>query len=82
MNVGTVTDIKIDDQNCFFYFIMTMRANIRGFQSHLTYLAIDGIVLKGRYRKTLYIALAIDGNEQTYLLAFGIGDGENEATYT
>ena len=82
-NPGTITHIKTDDRNCFVSFFMAIGASIRGFKSHIRpVLAVDGTTLKGKYKGTLYIAAGLDGNEQIYPLAFGIGDGENDEAYT
>ena len=82
MNLGTITRIKTDKFNCFECLFVAFRPNIRGFVSHIRHvLVVDGTTLKGRYKGTMYIASAMDGNEQIYLVAFDIRDGENDAAY-
>ena len=43
---------------------------------------VDGTTLKHEYSGYLYITSAVDGKGQIFPIAFGIGDGENEAAYT
>ena len=38
--------------------------------------------MKEKYKGTLFVAVCLDGNEQIYPLAFGVGDIENEQSYT
>ena len=83
MNPGTITRIKTGEFNCFEYLFVAFGLNIRGIESHIKHvLVVDGIELKGRYKGTMYIASAMDGNEQIYHVAFGTGDGQNDATYS
>ena len=44
-------------------------------------IAVDGTHLKGRYLGTMFVATAQDGNEQTYPIAFGYGDSENNSSW-
>ena len=81
-NPGTVTHIETDDNQCFRYCFMALGASIRGFQSSIRpVVAVDATTLKHKYSGHLFIAAAMDGNNQIYPLAFGICDGENEAAY-
>ena len=83
MNPGTVTRILTDDNNCFRYCFMALGGSIKGFASFIRpVVAVDGTTLKHKYSGYLYIASAVDGNGQIFPIAFGIGDGENEAAYT
>ncbi|KAJ4716950.1 MuDR family transposase [Melia azedarach] len=59
-NPGTMTAIEIDDKDHFLYFFMALGPVI----------AIDGTFLKGKFRGTLFITSAQDGNDQIYPLAF------------
>ena len=82
MNPGTITRIKTDEFNCFEYLFVTFGQSIRGFVSYIRHvLKVDGTTLKGIYKCTMYITLAMDDNEQIYHLAFSIRDGKNDATY-
>lgn len=44
-------------------------------------IAIDGTFLKGKYKGTMFVTLCMDGNNQIYLLAFGISDSEDDASW-
>lgn len=82
-NPGTCTDIVTDDNNRFKYFFMSLGAWQRAFRSHLRkVITVDGTFMKGKYYGTLFVAVCLDGNNQIYPLAFGIGDSENDATWS
>ncbi|XP_038719964.1 uncharacterized protein LOC120012596 [Tripterygium wilfordii] len=81
-NPGTITHIESDDDNRFKYFFMAIGASLRGFHSSMRpVIVVDGTHLKGKYLGTLFVATALDGNEQIYPVAFGIGDSENNASW-
>ncbi|XP_050111795.1 uncharacterized protein LOC126590369 [Malus sylvestris] len=82
-NPGTITHIETDDNNHFLYFFMAMGAFIRGFRGSMRpVVAVDGTFLKGKYLGTLFVAVCHDGQNQIYPLAFGVGDSENDASWT
>ncbi|XP_038719834.1 uncharacterized protein LOC120012484 [Tripterygium wilfordii] len=81
-NPGTVTHIESDDENKFKYFFMAIGASLHGFQSSMhPVIVIDSTHLKGKYLGTLFVATALDGNEQIYPVAFGIVNYENNASW-
>ena len=45
-------------------------------------IAIDGTHLKGKNKGILFIATTIDSNDQIFLIAFGVGDIENDRSWT
>ena len=45
-------------------------------------ITIDGTYLKGKYKEILFIATTIDGNDQIFLIAFGVGHLENDRCWT
>ena len=45
-------------------------------------IAIDGTHLKGKYKEILFIATAMDGNDQIFPIAFGVGHLENDRCWT
>lgn len=52
------------------------------FGNHLRpILVVDETVFKERYKGTIYIGFAMDGNKQIYPLTFGIEDGENDVFF-
>ena len=53
-----------------------------GFNKFRPVVAVDGTHLKGKYKDTLFVVAYLYGNEQIHLLAFDVGDTENEQSYT
>ncbi|KAK3188651.1 hypothetical protein Dsin_028212 [Dipteronia sinensis] len=81
-NPGTVTFLDTDSVNRFNYFFMVLGPSIEGFKSCIRpVVAIDGTFLKCKHQGTLFIATSLDGNNQVYPLAFGIGDSENDQSW-
>ncbi|KAH9770671.1 SWIM-type domain-containing protein [Citrus sinensis] len=81
-NSGTCTFLEVDNANNFKYFFMAIGGCIHGFISSIRpVIAIDGTFLKGKFKGTLFIATALDGNNQLYHVAFGVGDSENDASW-
>ncbi|TXG70652.1 hypothetical protein EZV62_005587 [Acer yangbiense] len=81
-NPGTVTFIDTDALNRFKYFFMALGPSIEGFKSCIRpVVAVDGTFLKCKHQGTLFIATSLDGNNQVYPLAFGIGDSENDQSW-
>lgn len=79
-NEGTVTALKLDGNNNFLYYFVG--SCINGFlQSIRSVIAVDGTHLKGLYRETMFVATCLDGNNQLYPLAIGIGDSENNDSW-
>ncbi|KAK0601623.1 hypothetical protein LWI29_025892 [Acer saccharum] len=80
-NPRTVTDLHTDSSNRFMYMFFCLKAYIYGFLSSIRpVIAIDGMFLKGPHRKVLFVVVCMDGNDQIFPLAFGVGDSEtNEA---
>ncbi|GJY83757.1 transposase, MuDR, MULE transposase domain protein [Tanacetum coccineum] len=74
---GTVTRIKTDDNGVFEMLFIAIGASIRTFLNYLRHmLMIDGAHLKGLYKGTNLVAVAMDGNNQIVPIAFGICKGE------
>nr|GFA87892.1 transposase, MuDR, MULE transposase domain protein [Tanacetum cinerariifolium] len=64
-NEGTVTRIKTDDNGVFEMLFIAIGASIRTFLNYLRpLLMIDAVHLKGLYKGTNLVAVAIDGNNQ------------------
>ena len=77
-NEGTVTGLKLDENNNFLYYFVAIGSCINGFlQCIRPVIAVDGTHLKGLYRGTMFVATCFDGNNQLYPLAIWIGDSEN-----
>ena len=75
-NPRTVTRIQTNEENRFEYFFMALSPCITRFTSCRLAIAINGIHFKGKYTGVLFAA--IDGNEQIFPIAFGVGDLEND----
>ncbi|KAK3188577.1 hypothetical protein Dsin_028138 [Dipteronia sinensis] len=61
---------------------MALGPSIEGFKSYICLVVVvDGTFLKCKHQGTLLIATSLDGNNQVYLLAFGIGDSENDQSW-
>ena len=55
---------------------------IRGFLNCIhSVIVVDGTHLHEKYKGMLLIATCIDGNNNIYPIAFGIVDGENDASW-
>ena len=81
-NLGTRTFLEVDNANNFKYFVMAIGGCIHRFiLSIRPIVAIDVMFLKGKFKGTLFIATALDYTNQLYLIAFGINDSENDASW-
>ena len=81
-NLGNRTFHEVDNTNNFKYFFITIGGCIHGFISSIRpVIAIDGTFLKGKFKRTLFIATTLDSNNQFYHFAFGVGDSENDASW-
>ena len=61
---------------------MALGQSIARFNKLRLVVAIDGTHLKRKYKVTLFVVAYLDNNEQIYHLNFGVGDTENEQSYT
>ena len=50
-------------------------------QSIRSLIAVDGSHLKGKYKGTMLVTTSLDMNNQIYLIAIGIVDLENDASW-
>ena len=81
-NPGTVTHLQTNEAGQFLYYFVAMGQSIRGFLSSMRpVIAVDGTFFKGKYRGSMFVAAAKDGNNQIYPLAFGIMDSENDQSW-
>ena len=81
-NPGSMTRTETDSHKCFLYFFMALGQFIVGFNKLRPIIAVDWTHLKGKYKGTLFVVAYLDGNEQIYPLALGVGDTKNEQSYT
>ncbi|TXG66797.1 hypothetical protein EZV62_008072 [Acer yangbiense] len=81
-NPGNVTDLHTDSSNRFMYMFFCLKASIDGFLSSIRLvIAIDGTFLKGLHRRVLFVVVCMDGNDQIFPLAFGVGDLETNEVW-
>ncbi|XP_022159182.1 uncharacterized protein LOC111025601 [Momordica charantia] len=78
VNVGTIFEMELEDDKYFKYGFMALGCYIKGFSSCIRpVIVIDGAHMKGKYRGIILIASSVDGNNQIYPLAFGLGGFPN-----
>jgi hypothetical protein len=83
MNPGTVTVLDTDDSDCFMNLFVAIGASISGFSSSIRpVISVDGSFMKGKYKGTMFIASCLEGNNQIYPLAMGVGHSENHSSWT
>ncbi|GJQ91355.1 transposase, MuDR, MULE transposase domain protein [Tanacetum coccineum] len=76
-NEGTITRIKTDEKGVFEMLFIAIGASIRTFLNYLRpVLMIDAAHLKGLYKGTNLVAVAMDVNNQIVPIVFGICKGE------
>ncbi|KAL5576621.1 hypothetical protein UlMin_018320 [Ulmus minor] len=66
----------------FKYLFIAFDASIKGFQYCRPVVSIDATHMKGKYRGVLVMAVCHNANQQIFMLAFGIGDSENDTAWT
>ncbi|KAL5556575.1 hypothetical protein UlMin_038811 [Ulmus minor] len=81
-NTGSVVNLEVSNGNRFQYLFIAFAASIHGFSYCRPVISIDATHLKGKYRGVLFIAVCHDANQQIFPLAFGVGDSENDASWT
>ena len=72
-NPEIVIRIQTDEESIFEYFFIALGPCFTGFTSCKPVVAIDGTHLKGKYKGVFYVASIMDGNEQIFPIAFGVG---------
>ncbi|KAK3199176.1 hypothetical protein Dsin_022591 [Dipteronia sinensis] len=61
---------------------MSLWTSLRGFWRCIRHvISVDGTHLKGRFRGTMFVATAQDGNEQVYPIGFGYDDSKNNLSW-
>jgi hypothetical protein len=82
VNKGTLTHIEVDSDNKFKYFFMALGAAIRGFKNMRKVIGIDGAWIKTKYKGVLMVAATQDSENHSYPIAWGLGDTENNDSWT
>nr|XP_009788973.1 PREDICTED: uncharacterized protein LOC104236690 [Nicotiana sylvestris] len=80
-NPGIYTNIKIDENNRFFYMFYAYGSSITGWNHCRPVIAVDATFLKSKFRGVLMISVSKDANNQIFSLAFGIAESENNNSY-
>ena len=74
-----VTKLQVDENNIFEICFMAFGACIFDFRTCCRLaIPIDGTNLKGKYKGIFFIATTMDGNDQIFPIAFGVGHLEND----
>ena len=78
-----MTKLKVDSENRFEICFMAFGACISDFRECCRpAIAINGTHLKEKYKGILFIATAMDGNDQIFPIAFEVGHLENDRCWT
>ncbi|XP_024013600.1 uncharacterized protein LOC112087822 [Eutrema salsugineum] len=80
-NPGTFTRLEVDGSERFKYLFIAYGASMSGFPFLRKVVVVDGTYLQGKYKGTLLIATAQDGNFQIFPIAFAIVDTENDNSW-
>ncbi|KAG7583758.1 Transposase MuDR plant [Arabidopsis suecica] len=81
VNEGIITYLKLDEEDKFQYLFIALGASIEGFQVMRKVIIVDVTHLKNGYGGVLVFALAQDPNRHHYIIAVGILDSENDASW-
>ncbi|KAL5576418.1 hypothetical protein UlMin_018117 [Ulmus minor] len=82
INPGPIVNLEVTDGNKFQYLFIVFAASIQGFSYCQPIISIDATHLKSKYIGVLFTAVCHDANQQIFPLAFGVGDSENDASWT
>ncbi|XP_018488093.1 protein FAR1-RELATED SEQUENCE 8-like [Raphanus sativus] len=82
VNFGRTTRVELDEAGKFKYLFIALGACIEGFKVMRKVILVDATFLKNGYGGVLVFAKAQDPNCHHYPLAFGVLDGENNASWT
>ncbi|KAL5580252.1 hypothetical protein UlMin_012694 [Ulmus minor] len=81
-NPGSVVNLEVSDGNKFQYLFIAFATSIQGFSYCQPVIGIDATHLKGKYIGVMFTAVCHDDNQYIFPLAFGVGDSENDASWT
>ncbi|XP_073133697.1 protein FAR1-RELATED SEQUENCE 6-like [Henckelia pumila] len=82
VNVGSFTDLEVDEENRFKYMFLAYGACIMGYKFMRKVVCIDGTFLKGKYDCVLLVATEQDGNHHQFLIAWGVVDKESSESWS
>ncbi|KFK25985.1 mutator-like transposase [Arabis alpina] len=78
-NVGTITSLLLDKDKRFKYVFIALGACTKGFTAMRKVISVDATFMK--YGGVLVFAMTQDPNRHHYPIAFGVLDGENDASW-
>ncbi|KAG7579285.1 Transposase MuDR plant [Arabidopsis thaliana x Arabidopsis arenosa] len=81
VNEGTIIYLKLDEEDKFQYLFIALGASIEGFQVMRKVIIVDATHLKNGYGGVLVFASAQDPNSHHYIIAIGVLDSENDASW-
>lgn len=82
INMGTFTRIEVDHLNRFKYCFMALGASIMRWKFCRPVIVVDGTYLNGHYGGILFSSCTQDANNNIFVVACGIGDNENNMSWT
>ncbi|KAJ9541649.1 hypothetical protein OSB04_028155 [Centaurea solstitialis] len=83
VNPGTRTTIRTDSSGCFAECFVALGISIHTFLKNLQpVLIIDVVHLKGEYLGTIFLVVAMDGNNNIVPIAFGVGRSKTAYEWT
>ncbi|XP_010501852.1 PREDICTED: uncharacterized protein LOC104779165 [Camelina sativa] len=82
VNPRTISFVELDEKKRFQYLFFALGACIEGFAAMRKVIIVDGTHLKTSQGGVLIIASAQDPDHHHYHIAFGVVDGEKEASWS
>ncbi|KAM6554058.1 hypothetical protein CsatB_014820 [Cannabis sativa] len=80
-NPGTIAQLETDKKDRFKYLYLAFANSIEGWKHCRPVIVTDGTFLKTSFGGTLFTASTMDANNNIFILAFGIGDSENDCSW-
>lgn len=77
-----MVDYQTDDEGRFLYMFMAFGASLEGWKYCRPVISVDGTFLTAKFAGTLFMACAMDANNHIFPIGFGIGDSENDSSWT
>ena len=80
-NPSTTTDLVVTHEGRFYYCFFKLVTSKEGYQFCRPIVCLDGVHLKGKYKGMMFTVVCKDDNNSIFLLAWGIGDVENDSSW-
>ncbi|KAM6542811.1 hypothetical protein CsatB_007258 [Cannabis sativa] len=81
VNPGTIAQLETDKKDRFKYLYLALANSIEGWKHCRPVIVTDRTFLKTSFGGTLFTASTMDANNNIFILAFGIGDSENDCSW-